>query len=380
MEKFGYNMDSVLLINQKYFERIDLGEHTSALIIKHVRNFHMFKEIYERTKKPYFIYDKESFYKYYTNFDLEFYKKKYFSDSNMSDLDIMAFYHTRGVHIGHKPNRKQRILFYIAEYNEHCGGIVAIFNIADTINKISDKFYAEIVNTENNRTPNPICNSYACTFDNESIVVYPEVVTGNPLGLDKVVRWILLNLGAEMPFDHDKTFGPRDLVYEWTNSSSRILGKELRKVYVNPVYKNNLGVRNNTCYLIKKGPRFHKELCIMHQDNSILVQGSHDEVNLIFNNSKYFYCYDPKTMFMFYSMICGCIPIIYPFENMSRDEYSQKYLLGITKGFAYGDSEKQKKYAEETLKEGTVDILNKFEEDVKTIYSFLNDLEIFFNV
>ena len=119
---------------------------------------------------------------------------------------------------------------------------------------------------------------------------------------------------------------------------------------------------------------------MVHPDNSIDLDtgGSHDGINSIFNKSKYFYCYDPKTMFTAYAMICGCIPIIYPLKNMSRDEYSKKFFLGLTKGFAYGEEDKE--YAEQTLEEGTIELLQKLDEDTSTIYSFLDDLEKKFNL
>jgi hypothetical protein len=57
----------------------------------------------------------------------------------MSNLEIMFYYANEGVNLGHKPNRKRRILFFIPEYDDKCGGIVAVFNLARIINEISNK-------------------------------------------------------------------------------------------------------------------------------------------------------------------------------------------------------------------------------------------------
>ena len=382
MEKFhpgvSFNKASILLCNTNYFERIDHGLHSSQNILRTTHDFDRFKYINEITKKPYFIYDITSFYKYYPNFDTVFYRNTYFKNSEISEIDMLAFYHTQGFHMGHKTNPKRRILFYIPEFDENCGGIVALFNMCNFINKNSTKFYAEIVNTENNRTQNPVCNSYANYFgDVDSIAVYPETVNGNPLGLKNVVRWILLDLGTEMPYNKNELFGPNDLIYEWIHSSTRILGKELRKVYVNPTYKHtNKEPRTKTCSILKKGPFFHKNIQTIHPPNCLDIESlkaiDSKILNMVFNACSHFYCYDPKTMYIMYAMICGCVPIVYPLENVNKQEYAKRFMLGITRGYAYGLEDVE--YAQETLQQGVLDIFKTLEKDDETIYSFLEDL------
>ena len=64
----------------------------------------------------------------------------------------------------------------------------------------------------------------------------------------------------------------------------------------------------------------------------------------IFNQCKYFYCYDPNSMYVIYAALCGCIPIIYPLEGVSKTDYMKNRLFNcnnelIDTGFAYGNFE-----------------------------------------
>jgi hypothetical protein len=291
---------------------------------------------------------------------------------------ILIYYHTVGIKLAHKINRKKRILFYTPSFTFGCGGIVAIFNMAFTINTLSDEFYTEIVTVNNERAINPIYNSYLnlYTLNDNDIVVYPEIVTGNPLNIKNVVRWILLELGVEMPLDHDKTFGPNDVIYDWVSLNNP---KILRKSYINNIYKNEHRFRIKTCYLRHKYELYHGKIQFYHPPDSIEVDsGNHETNNLLFNESKFFYCYDPKTFFIIYSLICGCVPIVYPFKDKTKQEFADEFLFGNTDGISYGDSNDEKEFALSTLEKGRENILNMLQRDENTVLSFLNELKSLF--
>ena len=48
---------------------------------------------------------------------------------------------------------------------------------------------------------------------NESVVIYCEGVKGNPLKAKYVVRWVLSEMGKNVPYDFIKTWGKDELVY-----------------------------------------------------------------------------------------------------------------------------------------------------------------------
>ena len=350
-------------MNDQYFKEVMSLEH-AAMALRSIRKPEDFWYMYNNTCPKYTIYNEESFMKYFINFDISFYKKTYLEDDQtMSDWDVMLHYKNIGILNKYKINKKRRILFVVSSFDRLGGGIMAIFNIAKIINEMSDLFYTEILPVTNNRIQNNIYNNYANTLDDEdTIVVYPCVMHGNPLGLKCVVRWILLDLGIEMPYNHHETFGKDDLVYEW-NENCRF-GKVLRLAYIDKVYKyiNSDGGRYYTCYIIKKGGVFHEQLNYIHPDDSVLISDQTNDVkSLIFNSCRYFYCYDPYTMYNFYSMVCGCLPVIYPMKGLSKSEFAKKYFFGIKTGFMYGldDDEDEARATLEDTKNKFIQLFNK---------------------
>ena len=172
----------------------------------------------------------------------------------------------------------------------------------------------------------------------DAVVIYPEVVTGNPLCARAVVRWLLHKPG----FHSGRIgFGADDLLFFFQKAFYEpALGdygdNRLALTWWNEVYRlTNHGERNGSCYLIKKG---HGRPIVHDLKDSVLIDTmTAAEKADIFNKTKYFYCYDPYTLYARYAALCGCIPIIIPEPGMSRDQWvpyeEERY------GVAYGEEE-----------------------------------------
>ena len=92
--------------------------------------------------------------------------------------------------------------------------------------------------------------------------------------------------------------------------------KQLCCPWINPIFKNKNLERTKTCYLIKKG-RFNLSRRDVHPSDSICIDNlSLEEIVQIFNESTYFYCYDVKSAFATFSVICGCIVVLFPENNV----------------------------------------------------------------
>jgi hypothetical protein len=157
---------------------------------------------------------------------------------------------------------------------------------------------------------------------------------------------------------------------------------------VNTLFKReNINIRNNNCYIIKKGRLIHNNRTNIHPHNSINIENlNNNDIKNIFNTSRYFYCYDPKCMFVIYALKCGCIPIIYPINGKSREDYFRDSIfydkqdnIIYGKGIAYGNSIEEITYAENTLEEGINELDLIFNYELEMVNVFLNDMQTYIN-
>ena len=250
----------------------------------------------------------------------------------------------------------------------------------------NDKFYVKLFMQNNLKYKNPFCNNFARLdeINNNTIVVYPEIVSCNPLNAKNVVRWILLELGIEMPVDHYKLWSKGDCIYHWETNHTLSNYKQLCCPWLNPIFCNKnipQEMKEQTCYLIKKGRLIHKQITIIHPSDSICIDDlSLSEINEVFNNCKYFYCYDPNSAYVIFSLICGCIPIIQPIEGINEEEFFKSRIYNFKgtiykKGIVYGGVNKINYILENKLNTNNNEYYkNLFDKYKETIPPFLNDL------
>lgn len=171
----------------------------------------------------------------------------------------------------------------------------------------------------------------------DAVVVYPEIVDGNPLAARNVVRWLLHKPG----FHNKAKIGADELIFFYQDafydpSLGPYAENRLTLTWWNEAYKrHNHGRRLGSCFLIRKA----QESRIYHDaSNSIPIDDlPHEEKAAVFNRTEYFYTYDPYTLYSRYAALCGCIPIIVPQPNMTREQWvpdeKERY------GLAYGDAD-----------------------------------------
>lgn len=169
----------------------------------------------------------------------------------------------------------------------------------------------------------------------DSIVVYPEIVEGNPLGAERVVRWLLNKPGVvfgsaafgldEVTFYFDEPFLPDT----WEADPMRKLKVIEWKwdVYT----KTNYGHREGTCYMVRKGDALP---LTYHPDDAIQVDGlSHRELAEVFNRCERFISYDHVTAYSLYAALCGCDSIVVPRDDVNAEEWRESFPFGVAYGF-----------------------------------------------
>ena len=254
-------------------------------------------------------------------------------------------------------------------------------------------------------TQNEIFNKYwknDFPINDDVIVIYCEGIWGNPLKAKYVVRWMLSELGKNMPSHVLNTWSKNELVYYFNNEAKfnknpEKLGniiKKMNPMYINPNFKNlNLFRKNEWCFTMRKY-HYHKEINILHPQNSFEITKNHKQYDYfqIFNNFKYFISYDPLTFLTVISALCGCVSIVYKTEGLTEYEWLNTLSVtdyikykGINKlyGIAYGIENIE--YAMSTLnlvQEQWIDIINfnnqsvkLFVDDIKNLDNMVNTIE-----
>jgi hypothetical protein len=156
----------------------------------------------------------------------------------------------------------------------------------------------------------------------DAIVVYPEIVTGNPLGAGRVVRWLMYPPSLRGTRD---SFGPNDLYFKVSDFSDDVSltgGAPLLHLFsVHPAYSDRgIRTRRGTCYMLRK----QTNKPILHDpDRDTCLDGlGHAEIADHFNRCERFICYDEATMFAQFAALCGCLPIVVPGIYQTREEWT----------------------------------------------------------
>lgn len=171
-----------------------------------------------------------------------------------------------------------------------------------------------------------------------AIVVYPEIVNGNPLGATHVVRWFLHKPGHHTGL---VDYGPGELYFFIVDAFDEpdinpSPDNRLTLQWVNEIYRDRGGrQRSGSCYLMRHGAG--RSLTHDVHDSVPIDALSHAEKADMFNRCERFYSYDPYTFYLWYAAICGCIPIVVPEPGVSKQawktEEADRY------GIAYGEDD-----------------------------------------
>jgi len=282
----------------------------------------------------------------------------------------------------------KKIIIYTPELNFKTGGVIVLHNLAKDLIELGCNAMLFVIGEK--KYENIFCNSFASLsdVDENAIVVYPEIVEGNPLNAKHVVRWLLCDIGVHCAKDVYKTWGDNDLLFHFSTFNDKYDPHSIDLLYtiwLDPAVRNKDLTREGSCYLFKKAPSFHEKLQFIHPKDAIMIDNcSNEEIIEIFNTKEFFYCYDPYSFYDIIAALCGCIPIVYPIEGVSKLDWLktkatfQPYLdkNDNVSGIAYGLDDIQ--YARKTL--GNV---RKEQEEVigygeKTVVNFTNKIDTYF--
>ncbi|MFT7221671.1 MAG: hypothetical protein ACI8Z1_003293 [Candidatus Azotimanducaceae bacterium] len=245
-------------------------------------------------------------------------------------------------------------IIYAPSFSDNSGGVIFLHSLAHELNirgehallwpmwsvrKPSLYFSLRSFVKRRRMKTNPELNTPLARrsdLTSDSIVIYPEVALGNPLGARNVVRWLLYKPGLRDPYD----FGPNEMFFrvgEITDLPQVTGGApDLLLWGVNKTYRNqNRADRKEVCYIVRKGSE-KRRIPETEAPDAINIAGmTHAQINEVFNRCHTFYSYDEATMYSQYAAVAGCTSVVIPGLYSSRDEWVKKHELARY-GVAYG--------------------------------------------
>lgn len=153
----------------------------------------------------------------------------------------------------------------------------------------------------------------------DAVVVYPEVVGGNPLGARCVARWLLHKPGYHTGV---VDYGGDDIFFFYQNAFNDPAlnpspDNRLTVTWMNPVYREGNGERQGRCYILRKGAARAKLL----PHDFVVDSLSPAEMAEAFRRFEYVVSYDQYTMLTIFAALCGCVPIVEPEPGVTSEQW-----------------------------------------------------------
>lgn len=278
-----------------------------------------------------------------------------------------------------------RYLVVAPSFDDRVGGIIFQHRLVHVLRELGEEAYLwpqgptykqgrrdrlkRLLRPEKFRT-DPALNTPVASkahLDDDAVVVYSEIVLGNPLGAKNVARWLLYTPGVRHPYE----FTEGELFFRDFEKADlpQITGgaADLHLWTVNPIYRNeHRPDRKGACYALRKGDAKPR---IPQTEGAVLIDDlSHAEINDVFNRSEVFYSYDEATMYSQYAVVCGCLSVVVPGDHPDREAWAATHDL-CRYGVAYGLDDLD--HARATRDDLLADLARKEADGVETVKQFI---------
>ncbi|KSB88848.1 hypothetical protein AS593_03675 [Caulobacter vibrioides] len=244
------------------------------------------------------------------------------------------------------------IYVYAPPYNAASAGIRALHILVDALNRAGeDAFVFTDVYTLGPQTAPDTLRAPTLTTETAKahkaegrrpIVVYPEVVSGNPLKASAVVRLVLnvpgLLGGAE-------TYPDSELVYGYGQRLAEQIGHPDRSLFIPAIDLDEWtpgdgGPRTTVCYYASKYKEVHKAETFGLPDDAVEISRNlanslqRDELVELLRRSRALYVFE-NTALAIEAPLCGCPAVMMPNPYLSYPIGDKDHGMG---GISWGDA------------------------------------------
>tara|TARA_R110000822_G_scaffold45541_7_gene121771 strand:+ start:632 stop:1468 length:837 start_codon:yes stop_codon:yes gene_type:complete len=238
---------------------------------------------------------------------------------------------------------ENRIIIYSPSFDSSSGGIIVLHKLCHILIMLGfDAYLYPMYGSDFY-----VNDTYEFNITREvkegDIVIYPEIVLGNPLNSKYVIRYIM-NVG-HITLNRKSTWGADDF---WVYFSERFYDglKEKNILHIidsKMTYYKDYNVERSieSCHTFRKNEQARNDKSLhIHPSQSIEIgfNKTDEELINIFNHCKKFYSYDTETYLNILAALCGCESIIVPNDNFTKEDIKNK--IPVCKyGIKYGDDD-----------------------------------------
>ncbi len=230
----------------------------------------------------------------------------------------------------------------------------------------------------------PIVNEQIITLhfktNRQPIVVYPEVISGNPLCSDAIARYVLNYPGL---LGGDKEYDKDEMVFAYTKKLSDSVTCHKSEIMYVPLCDVNIFYppktpvkREGSCFYASKYQHSHNgKLQDITKDSFEITRGEEDSLNQyeiaeLLRKSEIFYTYE-DTSLAIEATLCGCPTVFITNEFLQTEPLASKEIGDY--GMAFGVDLEKLQQAKKT-----VDLA--FDKYQKSIELFGKDIDNFINI
>jgi hypothetical protein len=210
------------------------------------------------------------------------------------------------------------------------------------------------------------------------IVVYPEIVFGNPFGASHIVRWLLhqpdFHKGYALHRRGDYYVKYNSAIAHFNYFDNEFSNYDLKVVhYPTDIYKPPLDPndRKGEVYCVRKG-RNRPDLVL--PSNAVVIDDMpHADIALLFQKAEKLISFDTYTAYSRFAALCGCDSIVVPEKGVDKLDWyiDEKDRYGI----AYGFEEQEQKWMQDTRRFVNDRIQEEKAAVRRSVLSFIKDTQ-----
>jgi hypothetical protein len=236
---------------------------------------------------------------------------------------------------------KHGYVIYSPDFAANSAGVVCLFRLCDCLNRLGYHSYLAYAR----RTPPDMITlttslRYARKLAQSGYTaVYPEYVSGNPLGAPYVARWVLNRPGL---LGGDEIYDQHELVFYYSEVylpyiKNHVSGKLYMPTIDESIFYHDgrsSESRSLECFYVGKS-KWKDGFCERDKVFEITRQYPRKtELGNLFRASRLLYCFDNSTILVYEAIACGCPVVIIPDGTQTWEDF-QRLELG-TDGICWG--------------------------------------------